>query len=447
MKIGRAACLVPFVIAALTSSVGCGQLPQSATAQSVSGEWASGPADLRRLTALVRVTPPTRLKASFEQIAARADDEDFGGFLRAHAAGGFGSGFVMIHRAGGTERAFVVTNRHVVAESTDAEVSFSDGTTYRNCEIVLVSQKYDLAVLALPESAVKTFGHGLVPREAATAERLSVVATGYPGVAGAPSYQVTDGKISNAKFTLPDRGLEETLVQHTAPIDPGSSGGPLTDEAGRLVGVNVMLIRNRASMFFAVPASAVTETVRTAHELTEHRKSQTWMKAELEHACQSLNAELASASGSTKRVMSFMSNDLVADEGLASYLFVTRTKAAPSLRRVFFEDPIVALRASVMVRLAMRAELGGGARGCSTVNPSDERNIANAKTVRLALKTEKGDLELRWAFEQGTWRVAGGDLLDIQALLAAQERAERTEIESEASKKVATKSAKRTGGK
>lgn len=438
----QSACMIPLVAAAF-ASVGCGHVPSPKAAASATGEWASGPADLRRMTALVRVAPPARLKASFEQIAARSEDADFGGFLRAHAAGGFGSGFVMVHRMNGGDRAFVVTNRHVVAESTDAEVSFSDGTTYRNCEIVLVSQKYDLAVLALPESATKNVGHGLVPRDAATSERLSVVASGYPGVGGAPSYQVTDGKISNAQFSLPERGLEESFIQHTAAIDPGSSGGPLTDEAGRLVGVNVMMIRNRASMFFAVPAGAVTETVRIAHELASQRQSQTWMKGELEHACQSLSAELASASGSTKRVMSFMSNELVADEGLASYLFVTQTKAAPSLRRVFFEDPVVALRASVMVRLAMRAELGGGVRGCAAVNPSDERNLAKEKTVRLALTTPKGDLELRWTFEQGTWRVVGGDLLDVRAILAAQARAEAENT----SAKVAAKSAKRVGGK
>jgi serine protease Do len=418
---------VSFALAtACAAAVGCAAPATPKTASSAvdaTGEWVSGPVDLRKLTAVVRVTPPARLKSTMEQMAARTDDEDFGDFLRAHASGGFGSGFVVVHRASGGTRAFVVTNRHVVSSATDAEVSFSDGTTYKACEIVFVSPKHDLAVLALPDSAVQTFGYGLRPRDAETAERLPVVATGYPGVGGAPSYQVTDGKVSNARFTMPELGFDDTLLQHTAPIDPGSSGGPLTDESGRLVGVTVMLMRKRSSMFFAVPAAAVTETVREAHALTQQRTQASWMKSELEKTCNTLSAELSSASAAGPRLMPFVSNQLVADSGIESYAFMTRTKSGPALRRIFFEEPMVALRASVMMRVAIRTELGGGAAGgCAQVHPGDEAALAEGKRVRLSVKTRKGDMELAWTFEQGAWRIAGGDLMDVRAMLEEEAR-------------------------
>ena len=243
------------------------------------GEWVVGGRDLRKVTALVRVTPPERLKATMETVAARIDDPDVSEFLRAHASGGFGSGALMVHRDASGEAAFVVTNRHVIAGAEDAEITFADGTTYKDCEIVYASPRHDLAVVALPPAAARTLGGGLRPASAEPGERLPVVASGYPGVAGKPSYQVTDGKISNARFSMPEVGVRETVFQHTAAIDPGSSGGPLTSEAGELVGLNVSLIRGRNAMFFAVPAAAVADTVRHAHGLLTKRRSAAFMTA------------------------------------------------------------------------------------------------------------------------------------------------------------------------
>lgn len=399
-------------VLALASVAGCALPdPHAPTAQI---EWigARSP-DLRKVTAVVRVTPPARLKATFEAAAARTDDADFGNFLHAQASGGFGSGFLMVHRDDSGIAAFVVTNRHVVAEAEQAEIGFGDGTTYKDCDVVYASAKYDLAVLALPDAAVRALGFGLVPAGDDAQDRLGVVAAGYPGVGGHPSYQVTDGKVSNAKFSLPDVGFEGTFVQHTAPIDPGSSGGPLTDETGRLVGVNVMLMRKRASMFFAVPTSAVVETVRHAHSLLTRRRSTTWMSTELESACSAVAGELGSNTRSMPRLASFVGNAFVADRGLESYSLVSAIDGVgPVLRRTFFEDPFTALRASLLVRLTVRTNLAGGATGlCGRVNPGDAAAIADGRPVRLGLPTKDGStIELRWRFEHGNWRIVDGDL-------------------------------------
>ncbi len=410
------------------------------TAES-SGEWVSGPTDLRKMTAIVRAMPPARLKAAFETVAARSEDPDFADHLRAHASGGFGSGFLVIHKSGQGTKPFIVTNRHVVAESENVEVTFGDGTTYKECEIVYSSKKYDLAVVALPDSATRAFGHGFRVATRDPSDRLPIVAAGYPGVGGKPSYQVTDGKISNATFKDSQLG-DETFIQHTAPIDPGSSGGPLTDEAGAIVGVNVMMIRQRSSMFFAVPAAAVTETVRYAHELTTQRQSTAWMTKELDAACSSLAAELGSMGRTGSKLAPFVSNKIIAERGLESYALLNRTSLADDLRQIFFVDPIIAMRTSVLVRLNARAEAGGGSAGtCTSINPGDATAIAEGKPVRLGVKTKSGGaMELAWTFEHGSWRVANGELIELHA--AAEEPAPPPP--PAASKKFASK---KTGGK
>ena len=158
-----------FAIAALAAAAallgGCDialvhpTIPESHGASvSTQGEWITGPVDARRTTALVRALPPAGVRDTFERIAARTDNKDFGEILHAHAQGGFGSGVVMMRNENGTPVTYVVTNRHVVLDSDTVEVSFADGSSYRNCEVLFVSSQDDVAVVLLPESAARAVG-------------------------------------------------------------------------------------------------------------------------------------------------------------------------------------------------------------------------------------------------------------------------------------------------
>jgi S1-C subfamily serine protease len=49
--------------------------------------------------------------------------------------------------------------------------------------------------------------------------------------------------------------LIESVIQHTAPLNPGNSGGPLVDSRGLVVGVNTAVIFMAQSIGFAVPAN------------------------------------------------------------------------------------------------------------------------------------------------------------------------------------------------
>src|SRR5262245_12411172 len=49
--------------------------------------------------------------------------------------------------------------------------------------------------------------------------------------------------------------LIEDIVQHTAPLNPGNSGGPLVDSRGRVVGINTAIIAMAQGLGFAVPAT------------------------------------------------------------------------------------------------------------------------------------------------------------------------------------------------
>ncbi len=138
----------------------------------------------------------------------------------------------------------VLTNAHVVQglSTITAEVE-GDNVTARR---VGTAPCQDLAVLELvnapPDLVTMPLG------ESATVESADeVVALGFPITAqrsGSASITSTTGEVSNADVVgneiSPDLPEYPQLIQHTATVNPGNSGGPLINEAGEVVGINTL---------------------------------------------------------------------------------------------------------------------------------------------------------------------------------------------------------------
>lgn len=162
----------------------------------------------------------------------------------ARARGGAGSGVVV------TPDGYVLTNEHVVQHVEEARVAFIDG---RSVSAVVVGRDpaTDLAVLRAQTAA-------LPYARLATAKQVRVgqlaVAVGNP--LGFES-TVSAGVVSALGRSLRSRQgrLIEGIVQHTAALNPGNSGGPLVDAQGRVVGINTAIIAQAQGIGFAVPAA------------------------------------------------------------------------------------------------------------------------------------------------------------------------------------------------
>jgi S1-C subfamily serine protease len=151
-----------------------------------------------------------------------------------------------------TPDGYIITNDHVVSAGGEVHITLSDGSQY-GARIVGKDAATDLAVIhadtsGLPFASIGKSNHLHVGQ--------LVIAIGNPY--GFQS-SVTSGVVSALGRSLMSREgrLIEDVIQHTAPLNPGNSGGPLVDGRGSVVGINTAIFAPAQGIGFAVPASTI----------------------------------------------------------------------------------------------------------------------------------------------------------------------------------------------
>jgi hypothetical protein len=145
---------------------------------------------------------------------------------------GIGSGFVVA--GNGT----IITNYHVIRGAYSAKAIFQEGSTAAVVGVLGFDPDRDVAVVRISDDSGK-------PLLLANSDQLQVgnkvVAIGSPrGLQNT----VSDGLVS---------GIRNGLIQTSTPISPGSSGGPLFNTHGEVIGVAVATATDAQNLNFAVP--------------------------------------------------------------------------------------------------------------------------------------------------------------------------------------------------
>src|SRR6266700_8296535 len=144
----------------------------------------------------------------------------------------------------------VVTNRHVIEGAYRAEVHSSTGNVYPVKGVLAVDAEGDVALLRIeaPPNLVRP----LSLERTSPQEGESIVVIGNPfGLEGS----VTNGIVSAVR-DIPTFGR---IIQITAPISPGSSGSPVVNMRGQVIGVATLQITGGQSINFAIPSERISQ--------------------------------------------------------------------------------------------------------------------------------------------------------------------------------------------
>ena len=142
----------------------------------------------------------------------------------------------------------IVTNRHVIEGAYRAEVHSSTGAVYQVKGVLAVDAEGDIALLKIDETQIRP----LPLDKTSPQEGESVVVIGNPlGLEGS----VTNGIVSAVR-DIPTFGR---IIQITAPISSGSSGSPVVNMQGQVIGIATLQITGGQSVNFAIPSERISQ--------------------------------------------------------------------------------------------------------------------------------------------------------------------------------------------
>lgn len=289
------------------------------------------------LAAAVRRAAPAVVSINTSRVTRHpfADDPWFRLFFGqqgSQSQSGLGSGVIM------SADGYVLTNNHVVQEADHIEAVLADGRR-ANARVIGADPESDLAVLKidLPDLPVMT------PSDS---DRIEVgdrvLAIGNPFGVG---QTVTSGIVSALGRDQLGINTFENFIQTDAAINPGNSGGALTDEQGRLLGINTAIYSRSGGSLgigFAIPVNVARQALQDI--VQNGRVVRGWIGVESTALTPELAENLGAASAQGVIITGVLNGGPAARAGMRPGDVVTRINGQPIRTVAELRAGITALR-------------------------------------------------------------------------------------------------------
>ncbi len=159
------------------------------------------------------------------------------------------------------ENGYILTCLHVVQRASRVWVTLADGRQFEAQPKFMGNSRIDVALLKLMTKGTEKFQAVKLAKDEDLLLGETVLALGNPfGLGGSVSRGILSSK--NRRPSLENEPLNVAdWLQTDAAINPGSSGGPLVNLRGELIGLNVAIYRQGHGIGFAIPIKQVTEAL------------------------------------------------------------------------------------------------------------------------------------------------------------------------------------------
>lgn len=234
--------------------------------------------------------------------------------------GSSGSGFIYVAPDG---KNYVITNRHVISDAATSTVIFQNEKTKKQktvsgMKILAADAELDLAILEFPDDE-RPFKTGFNFFKGDYHDGDTVYTAGYPGLMGKPVWQFGNGIVTNSSVEVKEMIKPElsSLIQHSAQIDAGNSGGPLliknSNDEYEVIGVNTWKLTNRQDTNFSIPVSTVEKFINSV--FTNEVKKQEDSNSIIIEKATTLQKSLNKYNITFEELVDYISIDYIANEG------------------------------------------------------------------------------------------------------------------------------------
>ena len=169
-----------------------------------------------------------------------------------HTEHALGTGFIV------ASDGLIATNLHVVAGNSNITVTLTDQREFRVVEVWNGDRQRDLVILRIQAQKLPILALG---DSSAIRPGDAVVAIGHPlGLEDT----ISNGLVSAIRKVDADM----TVLQISAPIAPGSSGGPIFNDHGEVIGVATAIMLGGQNLNFGVPVGYVKDLLRESQPVS-----------------------------------------------------------------------------------------------------------------------------------------------------------------------------------
>lgn len=146
----------------------------------------------------------------------------------------------------------IITNFHVIEGASRLKVILNNGSEYNVISIIGYDKDLDLAILKIDYKNEEYLE--LSTREYKTGENIYAIGSskGFTNTFSTGNISQVERKIDNV-----------SLIQMTAPISSGNSGGPLIDIFGKVIGVNALKFNDGDNIYFSISISELSKVDKT----------------------------------------------------------------------------------------------------------------------------------------------------------------------------------------